>query len=297
LRPQLGSASNRFPGAAWEKQAGIIVFFCVGCQADAVTAAGVVGDLRAEGDELDGFVRDLDAQGWATPTPAPGWTIAHQVAHLAWTDDIALLAATDPGGFQAEVQRVVAAGTFETHIDHSAAEGAARPDLLAHWRERRGTLATALEGVPPGVKLPWFGPPMSATTMATARLMETWAHGQDVADALGVTRLPSARLRHVAHLGVRTRDFGYAIRNRPRPAEEFRVELTGPADELWTWGPEDAGQRVTGPALDFCLLVTQRRHRDDLALTAEGADADGWLDIAQAFAGPPGSGRSPGQLG
>lgn len=266
-------------------------------KAGAVSEDGVVSDLRAESDDLDRLVRGLGPEGWATPTPSPGWTIAHQVAHLAWTDDIALLAATSPDGFQAAVQRAAAAGAFEAHIDRSAADGAARPDLLAHWRERRATLATTLEGVPHGLKLPWFGPPMSAMSMATARLMETWAHGQDVADALGVIRAPTPRLRHVAHLGVRTRDFAYVVRERPRPGEQFRVDLSGPAGALWTWGPADAAQRVVGPAIDFCLLVTQRRHRDDLALTAEGADADAWLDIAQAFAGPPGNGRSPGQFG
>jgi hypothetical protein len=62
------------------------------------------------------------------------------------------------------------------------------------------------------------------------------------------------------------------------------------------WGPEEAANRVTGPALDFCLLVTQRRHRDDTAVTATGATADQWLSIAQSFAGPPGPGRRPGQF-
>lgn len=129
--------------------------------------------------------------------------------------------------------------------------------------------------------------------MATARIMETWAHGQDVADALGVHREPSARLRHVAHIGVRARDFAHAVHSLPAPAEEFRVELTAPDGQVWTWGPEDAAQRVSGSALDFCLLVTQRRHRDDCALVAVGPDAERWLDIAQAFAGPPGGGRKP----
>ncbi|HEY0639029.1 MAG TPA: wyosine base formation domain-containing protein, partial [Pseudonocardiaceae bacterium] len=104
---------------------------------------------------------------------------------------------------------------------------------------------------------------------------------------------PPGRLRHVAHLGVRARDFAFLVRGRTPPAEEFRVELTGPAGEHWTWGPPDAAQRVTGPALHFCLLATQRAHRADLDLVATGADADAWLDIAQAFAGPPGPGREP----
>jgi uncharacterized protein (TIGR03084 family) len=134
---------------------------------------------------------------------------------------------------------------------------------------------------------------MSATSMATARLMETWAHGQDVADALGITRTPTPRLRHVAWLGTRTRDFAFAVRGLAPPAEPFRVELSAPDGPVWTFGPEDARQRVSGPALDFCLLVTQRIHRDDTDLVATGADADAWLDIAQTFAGPPGSGRVP----
>ena len=124
--------------------------------------------------------------------------------------------------------------------------------------------------------------------------METWAHGHDIADALGVRREPTARIRHVAHIGVRTRDFAYLVRELAPPAEPFRVELTGPDGEVWTWGPADAAQRVTGPALDFCLLATQRVNRADTALVATGADADAWLDIAQAFAGPPGDGREAG---
>jgi uncharacterized protein (TIGR03084 family) len=122
--------------------------------------------------------------------------------------------------------------------------------------------------------------------------METWAHAQDVTDALGVEHLSGAALRQVAYLGVRTRDFAYVLHDRTPPPEAFRVELHAPDGELWTWGPDDAAQLVTGPAVDFCLLVTQRRHRADLALTATGNDADAWLDIAQAFAGPPGGGRA-----
>jgi uncharacterized protein (TIGR03084 family) len=123
--------------------------------------------------------------------------------------------------------------------------------------------------------------------------METWAHTQDIADALGVIREPTGRLRHIAHLGVSTRGFSYAIRGKTPPPVPVRVELTAPDGAVWTWGPAEAIDRVTGPALDFCLLVTQRRHRDDLALAIEGPAATGWMAIAQAFAGPPGPGRSP----
>ena len=253
----------------------------------------VLADLVAENAQLDSVVAGLPAADWARPTPAAGWTIAHQIAHLAWTDDVALLAVTDPERFQREMQEAIASYGSE-YVDKAAEDGAvATPaDLLVTWRDGRGALASALSDVPNGTKLVWFGPPMSATSMATARLMETWAHGQDIVEALGLGSTPTARLRHVAHLGARTRDFAYLINARPVPTEQFRIELTAPDGDVWTWGPADAAQRITGPALDFCLLVTQRRHRADLAMHAEGADADEWLDIAQAFAGPPGAGRA-----
>ncbi|MET7369003.1 TIGR03084 family metal-binding protein [Streptomyces sp. NPDC005566] len=259
--------------------------------ASAVTVA-VLDDLRQESDELDLLVAGLSAEGWAGPTPADGWTVAHQIAHLNWTDEVALIAVTEPDAFAAEVDRAVA--DPETFVDEAAAERVTLlpPDaLLVQWREGRAELHTALREAPAGTRFPWYGPPMSVASMATARLMETWAHGQDVADALGVTRKPTPRLRHVARIGVRARDYAYFVRGEQPPGEPFRVELEGPDGELVAYGPEGAAQRVTGTLLDFCLLVTQRAHRDDLALHAVGADAERWLDIAQAFAGPAGPGR------
>ncbi|WP_405014032.1 TIGR03084 family metal-binding protein [Kitasatospora sp. NBC_01539] len=252
----------------------------------------LLDDLRAESADLDTLVAGLDAAGLATPTPAEGWTIAHQLSHLAWTDRWSLLAARDAEGFQAALRREFAhdLGALERGATEGADEHPAT--LLTRWRAGRDELADALAAVPDGTRLPWFGPPMKPASMATARLMETWAHGQDVADALGAARTPTARLRHIAHLGVRTMGFAFLTNGLPAPADPVRVELAGPAGESWTWGPEDAADRITGPALDFCLLATRRRHPDDLALTATGSTARAWLPIAQAFAGPPGKGRT-----
>ncbi|MFB6888247.1 TIGR03084 family metal-binding protein [Kitasatospora sp. NPDC056327] len=260
--------------------------------------AGLLADLRAESEALDALVAGLDPDGWALDTPAPGWTVAHQIAHLAWTDDWSELAARDPESFVTELRRSLgelsAAGADP--IEEGAAHGAAEEPaaLLARWRVGRERLAAALTACPADVRLPWMGPPMKAASMATARLMETWAHGQDVADALGAVREPTARLRHVAHLGVRTLGFAFTVHGLPAPQVPVRVELTAPDGGSWTWGPAGAADRVSGPALDFCLLVTRRRHRDDLALTAVGGVATSWLPIAQAFAGPPGKGREKG---
>jgi uncharacterized protein (TIGR03084 family) len=253
--------------------------------------SALLADLRAESADLDRLVAGLDPAAWATPTPAAGWTVAHQIAHLAWTDASALQAVTDPDSFVAAVTAVVAEGRIDGYVDAAADEGArqAPATLLSSWRTARDDLAAALSTVSAGTKIPWYGPPMSAASLATARLMETWAHGEDVAAALGVTRTPTDRLRHVAYLGVRTRAFAFLSRGLPAPDTEVRVELTAPDGALWTFGPEDAPDRVTGPGLDFCLLVTRRRHRADLALVTAGPDADRWLDLAQAFAGPPGA--------
>ena len=254
-------------------------------------AGPMVADLRAESDELDGLVAGLPAERWAEATPAPGWTIAHQIAHLLWTDRVALIAVTDEAGFTAVLG--AAAADPAGFVDEGAEELAVIPPpaLLADWRSTRARLHGELLDVADGRKLPWFGPPMSAASMATARLMETWAHGLDVADALGVKRPATARLRSVAHIGVRTRDFAFAVNGLAAPTEPFRVELRAPDGSTWSWGPDDAAQRVTGSAEDFCMLVTQRRPRSALDVTAEGADAQRWLTIAQAFAGPPGGGR------
>jgi uncharacterized protein (TIGR03084 family) len=248
----------------------------------------VLTDLAAEGAELDDRVADLDPVGWRLPTPAAGWTIAHQIAHLAWTDRAAMLAMRSPDEFA----RVAAAlwNVDDSPVDTAADEGARRQpqELLAEWRIGRSRLREALLAFPTGERIEWFGPPMRPASMATARLMETWAHGHDVAEALGQTPEPTDRVRHVCHLGVRTRDFAYAMRDLAPPDAPIRVDLIGPNGDRWTWGPEDAEQSVTGDAYGFALLATRRRHRDDVDVRADGADADQWLDIIQAFAGPPG---------
>ncbi|MFC6287178.1 TIGR03084 family metal-binding protein [Nocardioides sp. GCM10027113] len=254
----------------------------------------LLADLKAEGDRLWAVVQGLDESetgGWRTPTPAPGWTVATQVAHLAWTDEVAVVAATDKVAWDELV--LAALGDPDGFVDAQAHELArlAPAALLARWGAAREALAVALREFPEGQKLPWFGPPMSPASMATARFMETWAHGLDVHQALGLDPEPTDRIRHVAHLGVRTRDFAFGAHDLQPPAEPFLVQLTAPSGDTWTFGPEDATQTVTGSAYDFCRLVTQRIHRADTDLVATGADADRWLDVAQAFAGPPGGGR------
>jgi uncharacterized protein (TIGR03084 family) len=256
----------------------------------------ICDDLASEHADLDALVAPLDASQWDLMTPAEGWAIRDQIHHLGWFDRNGVLAIEDPDAFNTLMTEMV--GDFDGFEAKLSAEASAMPaaELLAWWRAARERILDVMRAADPSLRVPWYGPPMALSSFATARLMETWAHGQDVVDALGVRRLPTARLKHIAHIGVRTRGFSYLVRDLAAPAGDVRVELDAPDGSTWTWGSEEAVDRVTGPALDFCLLVTQRRHLADTAVRAEGPLAEEWLSIAQAFAGSPGSGRQPGQF-
>ena len=248
----------------------------------------LLADLRAEQEDLRGYV--LRA-GLDLAVPAEPWDVRDTVTHLMVGDRKAALAATDPKAFEAELPAVLAdpQGFIDGWLVHG--KNVTTDELVARWESGLAQLTKALADVPEGTKVPWYGPPMSAASMTTARLMEYWAHGQDVVDALGERRPPTARLKHICHLGVRTRAFAYAIRGLEVPPGDVRVTLTAPDGSTWEWGSgEDA---VLGSAEDFCLRVTQRRHRSDTGLVATGPNADAWLDIAQCFAGLPTEGRAP----
>jgi uncharacterized protein (TIGR03084 family) len=261
-----------------------------------VSMAQLCDDLMAETGVLESMVLPLDSEGWLTPTPAEGWTVLDQIGHLAYFDDAATLAATDPDRFRAEREVAFAdpAGITET----AAARYRALPgiDVLAEFRVARMALVDVFRTIDPKLRVPWYGPDMSTASSVTARIMETWAHGQDVVDALGVTRPQTGALRHVAHIGVRAFPNSFLANGLDVPEAAVFVELAGPDGDTWTWGPPDAADAVRGPAVDFCLVVTRRRHVDDTALTVTGPVAEAWMPIAQAFAGPPGTGRKPGQF-
>lgn len=261
--------------------------------------AEICADLQAEHEALDEIVSDLDEGAWDTPTPAEPWMVRDQISHLHFFDDCAIRAVADPDGFRAWVKE----DAFKQIRPQDGSEGDIAfgrsvngSVLLERWRDGRGAMLKQFENLDPKTRVPWFGPDMSAASFATARLMETWAHGQDVSDAIGKQREPSDRLRHICHIGVTAIPWSYTVRQLELPTEPIFVSVTSPSGETWTWGDEAASNRVTGTALDLALLVTQRRHRDDTDLIAEGAVADRWLGIAQAFAGPPGPGRKPGQF-
>lgn len=250
------------------------------------TVASVTADLVAEQGALDTVVAALDDHEWELPTPSPGWAIRDQIGHLAFFDMTAALAINDPEAFAAHRDELFGS-TDPDDLSLGPARAMPASELLAHWRHQRDGLAAAAATCADDARIEWYGPSMGAKSFLTARLMEAWAHGQDVCDTVDADREPTDRLRHIAQLGYITRGWTYVNRGLDIPAGEVRAELESPSGETWTWGPPDADARVAGSALDFCLVTSQRRNVADTDLVIEGDAAADWLEKAQLFAGPP----------
>jgi uncharacterized protein (TIGR03084 family) len=250
-------------------------------------------DLIAEQDELDRVVSSLSEEQWQLATPSAGWTVADQIGHLTYFDDTAALAITDPDAFTAGVSELLE--TFGDADDPTlrASRALTSAELLAAWRNNRHRLAQVTLDLADDARIVWYGPSMGSKSFLTARLMEAWAHGQDIVDAVGATRPPTDRLRHIAQLGFITRRWSYVNRGQVSPEVAVRVELEAPSGATWTFGPDEAAEFVAGSAEDFCLVVTQRRHVDDTSLEVHGAAARDWMERAQAFAGAPTDGPAP----
>lgn len=253
----------------------------------------VITDLAAEHAGLANLVADIEEGAWRTTTPADGWDVADSVSHLHFFDIRAALAIRDAEAFARDTQEMMA--SFATGGDPSVAHGRAVSgrQLFADWKAQSAALIDAGRNADKSVRVPWYGPSMSLASFLTARLMETWAHGVDVADALARPIIASERLRHVCHIGFLARANSYRARGLAVPDADIALRLGAPDGSTWSWGNDDAPESITGSALDFALLVTQRRHVDDTALVATGKHAREWTTIAQAFAGPAGPGRAP----
>ena len=261
-----------------------------------VSIPDLLDDLNAETAVLIDCLGSLDVSGWLSPTPAEGWTVLDQVSHLAFFDRAVTTAVTDPDRFVRE--RNEAMSRPGSMVDAVAVEGRRRtgPETADELNVGRRAMAAAFTAADPAARVPWYGPEMSVASALTARIMETWAHGQDVFDALGREHPLTRALRQVAHIGVRALPNSFISNGREVPSVPVSVQLVAPDGQTWAWGPDQAVERVSGPAVDFCLVVTQRRHVADTALVTTGDVSTEWMSIAQAFAGAPGTGREPGQF-
>lgn len=255
-------------------------------------------DLRDEYEALDGLVSTLTDDQWQTVTPFYGWTIYDEICHISYFDTNALLATSSKDNFQEHVitlKKVMADSPRVADLHKRMFKDFTSEKLLSFWRNKRNLLLTRLEASEAKERFPWYGPDMSALSFATARIMETWAHGQDVFDSLKIRRVNTDRIKHIAHLGVTTFGWSFLNRNLGIPKEPIHVELYSPSGQHWSWGPNDAVNNVSGSAEEFCLVVTQRRNVYDTNLKCTGDAVKQWMKIAQCFAGPPAAPPDPGQ--
>ncbi len=256
-------------------------------------------ELAQEHAALDEIVKDLSDSKWDMITPFADWTIREEICHIAYFDDKARLAATDPDGFQTDMLEILEGVTSVDAFLANTVKDLMKlspKDLMDFWNNERSKMLKTIEILEPQDKIVWYGPPMTAESFVIARMLETWAHGQDIADALKIKRTSTDRLKHIAHLGVKTFGWSYKNRGLEKPSEKVCVELKSPSGETWRWNPEQTENSITGSAEDFCLVVSQRRHIDDTCLMASGPIAHEWMTLAQVFAGPAEKGPEAGKF-
>lgn len=246
---------------------------------------GLLEDLAAEQASLDAVVGSIDESRWATTTPAEGWDVRDSISHLCFFDEAATTAIVDPDAFEAEKAKLVATKQEGNDPDVALGRAITAGELLERWRTSSAGYRDASRAKGDHrARIPWYGPPMSLASFTTARIMETWAHGVDIRDALGVPIEHNERLRHVCHIGAGARPFAFIVHGVEDPGDPVTVTAT---DTGWTWGPPDVANRIDGTALDLALVFTQRRHPKRTTVKATGPVAEQWLAIAQAFAGGP----------
>lgn len=247
----------------------------------------ICDDLEAETAALTAVVGELTEEQWRAPTVAQGWDSHETVLHLGAADSFAHLTLTDPASFAIAHGRLSTGEASLNELVGRDVRSLSGTDLWRWFLDVRQDMIDALRRLDPKDRIAWIGPEIGARSMATGRLMETWTHSHDLADTFGVAYPQTDRLRNIAHLGVVTRDFSYVNRGLTPPTEAVRVELTAPDGDLWAWGPDDAANRVTASAYEFCKVLTRRQPLADSTVMAEGSVAVQWMEIAQPWIEPP----------
>ncbi len=258
----------------------------------------VVDDLREEGDELYSLLKDMDTGYWTQHSTFKNWTVWDVVAHLHFSDYLAMTSLTGEDNFKNALREIRDSGSPGAFTDQWLADedghSITGPALLERWRNMFIDLCEALANADPDERFAWVGPGMKARMFATARQMETWAHGWEIYDLMGVTRSHADRIRNIAEIGVRT--YGWTFVNRKLEVPEVTpyVELTAPSGVTWKFNDTSSPHRVEGDAVEFCQVVTQVRNIADTQLKVTGDNAEAWMEIAQCFAGPPEDPPTPG---
>jgi uncharacterized protein (TIGR03084 family) len=250
----------------------------------------ILSDLKAEQESLDQFLSTLTEPQWDLATPAEGWTVRDSVSHIAHIDEVALAFIRGDTSALDEVKKF---GLKYTTVKAQKGREMKVSEILPWWRRARKVLLDKLSKCDPKQRIPWFAIPMGARAFATARLMETWAHGLDCFDAFGVEPEDTDRLRHVALMAYMARPYAYQVNGLSLPQAPLRLELMLLSGHLWTYGEQNATDRIKGKVGEFCRVAVRRRHWKDTNLEIEGDEAKRFIEIVQTYAGPPGSGRKP----
>lgn len=251
-------------------------------------------DFKAECDALAALLEDADDGVFQTATLFKTWTIEDVLAHLHMWNYAAGLTLDSRDKFQAFLtffMKHLGAGKGHVEIQRVWLDeqcGAARGKALFHrWRDFYPALAESYRRADPERRVAWVGPEMKARSKIIARQMETWAHGQEVFDALGAERENKDRIRNICHLGVTTYSWAFRNRGEEPPAPKPYIKLTAPSGALWEWNQRQDGNAVIGDAVGFAQVVTQTRNVADTTLKTIGETAARWMAIAQCFAGAP----------
>ena len=256
-------------------------------------------DFEAECAALATLLAPLADADFSRKTEFKAWTINDIMSHLYMGDSSALLTLTEPDAYAAaRAIRVQAQDAGETMLSFQRkwAGGLEGQALTDAWRQSSSKTAAAYADADPKQRVKWVGPDMSARSSITARLMETWSHSQAIYDLLGVVREDHDGIRAIAHLGAIT--YGWTFQNRKEdpPGPPPHIRLTAPSGAIWEWNADtsEPGERIEGPATDFCQVVAQTRNVQDVSLTVTGKNASTWMAKAQCFAGPPNDPPAPG---
>jgi uncharacterized protein (TIGR03084 family) len=250
----------------------------------------ILADLKAEQGSLDHFLSTVSDAQWDLLTPAEGWTVRDSVSHIAHIDEVAVAFIRGDTSALEEVKKL---GLMYTTVKAQEGRAMKVAEILPWWRRARTVMLDELSKCDPKERIPWFAMPMGARAFATARLMETWAHGLDCFDALGVEPEDTDRLRHVALMAYMARPYAYQVNGLSLPQTPLRLELMLPSGHWWTYGEQNATDRIKGKVGEFCRVAVRRRHWKDMSLVIEGDEAKSYIEIVQTYAGPPGPGRKP----
>lgn len=255
-------------------------------------------DFRDESAALHALVSPLSEAALDQPTGFKAWTINAIVGHLHMWNWAADLSLRDGEGFQAffaEIQSHFGEGGTLRSFEERWLDGKSGHALVETWYGFARETADRFAEADPSMRVVWAGPDMSVRSAITARLMETWAHGQAVYDMLGVVRQNADRIRNIVVLGVNTYGWSFKVHGREAPMPPPHVRLTAPSGEVWTYNEPDEANLIEGDAGDFCQVVTQVRNVADTGLRVVGEAAEGWMARAQCFAGPPETPPAPGE--